>query len=40
MVSKHNGTIVLAPHVTGWCVISLDEEEATTLRDLLIAWLW
>jgi hypothetical protein len=39
MVSKHNGTIVLDPHVTDWCVISLDEEEATTLRDLLIAWL-
>jgi hypothetical protein len=39
MVSKHDGTIVFDPHVTGSCVISLDEEGATTLRDLLTAWL-
>jgi hypothetical protein len=39
-VSKHdNGTIVFDPHVTGSCVISLDEEGATTLRNLLTAWL-
>ena len=40
MVSKHDdGTIVLDPHVTGSCIISFDEEGATTLRDLLTAWL-
>jgi hypothetical protein len=39
MASKHEGTIVLDPHVTGSCVISLDEQEATTLRDLLTEWL-
>jgi hypothetical protein len=39
MVSKHDGTITFDPHVTGSCVISLDEEGATTLRDLLTAWL-
>jgi hypothetical protein len=38
MVNKFdNGSIVFDPHVTGSCVISLDEEEARTLRDLLIA---
>jgi len=26
MVSRHNGTIVFDPHVTGSCVISLDED--------------
>jgi hypothetical protein len=40
MVSKHDdGTIVFAPHVTGSCVISLDEEGARKLCDLLTAWL-
>ena len=39
MVSKHNGTIVFDPHVTGSCVISLDEGGAATLRDLLTVWL-
>jgi hypothetical protein len=39
MVSKRDGTIVLDPHVTGSCVISLDEQRATTLRDLLTVWL-
>jgi hypothetical protein len=39
MVSKHDGSIVLDPHVTGSCVISLHEESARTLRDLLTAWL-
>jgi hypothetical protein len=38
MVSKRNGTIVLDPGVTG-SQISLDEQRATTLRDLLTAWL-
>jgi hypothetical protein len=39
MVSKRDGTITFDPHVTGSCVISLDEEGAATLRDLLTAWL-
>jgi hypothetical protein len=39
MVSKHNETIVLDPQVTGSCVISLDEQRATTLCDLLTVWL-
>jgi hypothetical protein len=39
VVTKRNGTIVLAPQVTGSCVISLDEEGATTLCDLLTVWL-
>jgi hypothetical protein len=39
MVSKHNGSIVLDPHVTGSCVISLDEDEAIALRNLLTEWL-
>jgi hypothetical protein len=39
MVSKRDGTIVLDPQVTGSCVISLDEEGATTLCDLLTVWL-
>jgi hypothetical protein len=39
MVSKHDGTVVLDPHVTGSCVITLDERAATTLFDLLGEWL-
>jgi len=38
-VSKYNGTIVFDPHVLGACVMSVDEEEARKLRDLLTAWL-
>jgi hypothetical protein len=38
-VSKCNGAIVFDPHVTGSCVISLDENAATALRDMLTAWL-
>jgi hypothetical protein len=39
MVSKRGGTIVLDPQVSGACVISLDEERATTLGNLLSLWL-
>lgn len=39
MVSERDGTIVLDPHVTGACVLSLDEESARTLRDTLMEWL-
>ena len=40
MVNKFDdGSIVFDPHVTGTCVITVDEKGARTLRDLLIAWL-
>lgn len=39
MVSKRGGTIVFDPHVTGSCVIALDEASATTLRNMLTEWL-
>jgi hypothetical protein len=39
VVSKRGGTIVLDPQVPGACVISLDEERATTLGNLLSVWL-
>jgi hypothetical protein len=40
MVNKcGNGLIVFDPHVTGSCMISLDEEGAKTVRDLLTQWL-
>ena len=39
VVSKRGGTIVLDPEVTGSCVISLDEQGATTLGNLLSVWL-
>lgn len=39
LVSMRDGTIVLDPHVTGSCVISLDEHGATALRDTLTEWL-
>jgi hypothetical protein len=39
MVSVDNGTIVLDPHVTGSCVITMDEAAACVLRDLLTEWL-
>jgi hypothetical protein len=36
---KPNGDIVLGPHVTGQCVIILDETAARALFDLLGKWL-
>ncbi len=39
MVSKRDGTIVLDPHVTGSCVIALDEDGGIALRDTLTEWL-
>ncbi|MGH3868829.1 MAG: hypothetical protein ACRDQ4_22465 [Pseudonocardiaceae bacterium] len=39
VVSKRGGTIVLDPQVVGSCVMSLDEEEATALGNLLSVWL-
>jgi hypothetical protein len=39
VVSKRDGTIELDPHVTGACVLTLAEEEAVVLRDVLTRWL-
>ncbi|MGB6163918.1 MAG: hypothetical protein WBF75_15365 [Pseudonocardiaceae bacterium] len=39
VVSKRGGTIVLDPQVAGSCVMSLDEDGATTLGNLLSVWL-
>jgi hypothetical protein len=39
MVSKSDGTVVLDPHVTGSCLITLDEAGACVLRDTLTEWL-
>jgi hypothetical protein len=39
MVSMQGGSIVFDPHVTGACVISLDEDGAKTLCNLLTEWL-
>jgi hypothetical protein len=39
MVSPQGESIVLDPDVTGDCLITLDEQSATTLRDLLTEWL-
>jgi len=38
-VIKRDGTIVLDPQVPGACVMSLDEDGATTLDTLLSVWL-
>ncbi|MBV9031849.1 MAG: hypothetical protein JO364_16405 [Pseudonocardiales bacterium] len=39
MVSKQGGSIVFDPHVTGACVMSLDEDGAKLLCNLLTEWL-
>ncbi len=39
LVSKRDSAIVLDPHVDGSCVICLDEDGATALRDTLTEWL-
>ena len=39
MVSQRGGRIVFDSQVAGSCVISLDEERAVTLGDLLSVWL-
>ena len=39
MVNNSDGTIVLDPHLTGSCVITLDEDGACLLRDALTEWL-
>ncbi|MBV8542455.1 MAG: hypothetical protein JO268_18310 [Pseudonocardiales bacterium] len=37
-VSRHRGGIMIDPHVTGSCVLTLDGNGATALRDMLTAW--
>ncbi|MDQ3760785.1 MAG: hypothetical protein M3460_03555 [Actinomycetota bacterium] len=39
VVSQRGGDIVLDPHATGACVLRLDEDAASVLRDLLTEWL-
>jgi hypothetical protein len=39
MVSLQGRSVVFDPHVTGECLITLNEESATTLRDILTEWL-
>ena len=39
LVSMQDGSIVLDPHVTGACVIALNEEGARTLLFILTEWL-
>lgn len=39
VVSKGNGVIMFDPHAMGSCVLTLDENAATALRDMLTAWL-
>lgn len=38
-LTKLSGKILFDPHVTGCCVISLDESEAKAVRDTLAEWL-
>lgn len=39
VIKKLDTTIELDPHVTGACVILIDESGATVLRDALTEWL-
>ena len=39
VVSKRDGRIELDPHADGSCVLTLDEDAATQLRDALGEWL-
>ncbi|MGH3865217.1 MAG: hypothetical protein ACRDQ4_03600 [Pseudonocardiaceae bacterium] len=39
VVEKQGGEIILDPHVTGECVIILDETAATVLFEALRTWL-
>jgi hypothetical protein len=39
LVSMQERSIVLDPHVTGACVMALDEEGARTLLYILTEWL-
>jgi hypothetical protein len=39
VVSQRGGEIELNPHVDGSCLLTLSEDEACALRDVLIEWL-
>ena len=39
MISKQGESFVLDPHVTGECLITLNEQSAKALRDILTEWL-
>jgi hypothetical protein len=39
LVSMQGGTVVLDPHVTGECVIALEEDSAEILCSILTVWL-
>ncbi len=39
MVSLQGRSVALDPHVTGECVITLREQSAKALRDILTEWL-
>lgn len=39
IVSKVDGDIELDPHVDGCCLLTLNEDAATELRDVLTEWL-
>lgn len=39
VLRKLDGQIEFDPHATGLCILRLDEQEATVLRDTLGEWL-
>lgn len=39
MVSLQGDSVVFDPHVTGECLITLEEKSAKALRDILTEWL-
>ncbi len=39
VLTKHGGQIELDSHATGACVLRLDEDAATAVRDQLTEWL-
>lgn len=39
VMTKVEGRIVIDPHADGQCVIELDEDQATAVRDQLTEWL-
>jgi hypothetical protein len=39
VLTKRGGQIELDPHATGACVLRLDEDAATAVRDTITKWL-
>jgi hypothetical protein len=39
MISKQGESFILDPHVTGECLITLNEHSARALRDIVTEWL-